>query len=157
MSGRAWRLAIAAAVFLGWLGWLGYAALSKSRAPVVSRAQASATTHPVVAEVQYGGEGKPGTRVKVVQSLTEKGPAADTELFVPNLTGAAGYVGPGQDLLLLMPDPQIVKFAVEGRELPAYAVVGQQRSPGFDLAGVGPPLIYRWSPDVEAQALALFR
>jgi hypothetical protein len=36
--------------------------------------------------------------------------------------------------------------------MPACAVVGQQRSPGNDLAGVGKPLIYPWNDDVRKQA-----
>ena len=64
---------------------------------------------------------------------------------------AAGYTGPGEYLLLLEPEPGA---RLDGH--PAFAVVGQQRSPGADLEGVGPPAIYKWGPDVRAQAKRLF-
>ena len=37
-----------------------------------------------------------------------------------------------------------------------YVLVGQQSSPGYEVANAGPPLIYRWSRDVEAQAARMF-
>lgn len=139
------RLIIAGTLFLGWMGWLSYAALSKSRAPVVSRAQAAATTHAVVAIVDAGPEGKPLDRVKVEQVLLGTEPAIGAEIDVNDLHEATGFAGPGTYLLPLQ------------RVGPTrYALVGQQTSPGFELAGVGSPIIYRWSPDVEAQARKLF-
>jgi hypothetical protein len=38
----------------------------------------------------------------------------------------------------------------------AYSLVGQQDSPGARLEGAGPSMIYRWGPDVQAQAARLF-
>lgn len=151
MSPRA-RLAVAAALFVGWLGWLSYAALSKSRGPVVSRAQAAALAGDakgvaVVAEVSAGDEGKPAAKAKVVKSLTAGGPAAGTEIDVLTLPEAAGYDVPGQYLLLLTPE--------RGGDL--YSVARLPASPGYEsLSGAGKPTIYRWSPEVEAQAAKLF-
>ena len=144
MSGRVIRLIVAAALFLGWMSWLGYAALSKSRGPVVSRAQAAVATHPVVAEVA-GAETPAGTAT-VIEPLGPDGPLAGTDLKVANLPEAAGWGAPGRYLLLLAKDP------VSG----TFYLVGQQRSPGFDLAGVGAPTIYPWSDDVRAQAKRLW-
>ena len=45
-------LAVAAALFIGWLGWLAVTALTKSREPVVSRAQAAAAGVPVRAKLE---------------------------------------------------------------------------------------------------------
>lgn len=146
MSGRVVRLIVVAALFLGWLGWLGYAALHKNTGPVVSRAQAAAASFAVVADLDAGADGKPAAKAKAGKSLLPGGPAEGTDFPVVNLPDAAGFDGPGQYLLLLVKDP-----ASE-----AYYVVGQKRSPGFDLENVGHPLIYRWSPDVEAQARRLF-
>lgn len=132
-------LALAAAAFLGWMAYLGAAALTKSRAPVISRAQAAAYRHAVVAAVEADGD-HPRKNVVVRESLTPGGPAAGTEIEVENLAAATargGYAGPGEYLLLLSEAP--------------FVVVGQQRSPGNDLAGVGPPLVYRWSDDVRKQ------
>jgi hypothetical protein len=146
MTGPRVRLIVAAVLLAGWLGWLGYAALSKNRGPVVSRAQAAAATNPVVAEVAAGPDGKPATTATVVEPLTGRGPVAGAEVEVANLPDAAGYDGPGAYLLLLVPR----------RGAESFAVAGQQRSPGYDLAGVGPPKVYRWTDEVRAQARRVF-
>src|SRR5438067_2338177 len=101
-SGRV-RLVVAFALFAGWMGWLTYTALEKSRAPVVSRAQAAVASHPVWAEVAAGPDGKPAARAKVDAPLTDRGPAAGTEIDVANLPDVQGFVGPGKYLLLLTP------------------------------------------------------
>ena len=145
MSGAKVRLALAAAVFLGWMGWLGYTALVKWRGPVVSRALAAASTHPVRAEVQAGPDGKLLARVKVVEPLRGAEPPAGEEVEVVNLSGADGFTGPGEYLLLLAKDPRTG----------AYGVVGPPASPGYDP--VGKPVVYRWAREVEAQARPLFR
>ena len=140
MSGR-WRLVLAAAAFIAWLSYLGYAALTKSRGPVVSHAQMAATAHAIVAEVKATSDGKPDRQVKVEEDLSSKGPSPGTTIEVENLSRVSGFTGPGQYLLLLSDSP--------------YTVVGQQRSPGNDLSGVGPPLIYPWSEDVKRQYQSL--
>lgn len=176
-AGARLRLAVAAALFVGWLGWLGYTALTKSQAPVVSRAQAAAATVAVVAELTTGEDGRgvmllrrgpggpevvelkekadrPAVTAKVVEPLTG-GPEAGSRIGVSNLPSCAGYSGPGTYLLLLNADPGAI---VEN--VPAYAVVGQQRSPGADLADVGPPRIYPWTAatadDLRKQVQKLF-
>lgn len=139
MTGRKLRLAVAAALFGGWLGWLGYTALSKNRGPVVSRSQAAAATLAVVAVVP-AGDG-PHT-VEVKQVLT--GAKPDGPLVVTNLGDAAGFDGPGEYLLLLG----------KGRG-DSFAVVGPLRTPGYDAAGA--PTVYPWTPAVRAQAEARFK
>lgn len=131
------RLIVAAILFIAWLSYLGYAALTKDRGAVISRAQAAAARYYVVAEVIGGPDGKPEKQVKVLESLSNDGPAKESKIEVENLPRASGFTGTGQYLLLLTEAP--------------FNVVGQQRSPGNDLSGVGPPLIYRWSDDVRKQ------
>jgi hypothetical protein len=143
LSSRRVRLFIASVLFVGWLSYLGFAALTKSREPVISRAQAAAAKHALVATIQEEG-GKPRSTVKVLESLWGEGPAAGTETVIENLPSATtkgGYTGSG-DYLLLLTDPP-------------FRVVGQQRSPGNDLAHVGPPLIYRWSEGLRREFQAL--
>jgi hypothetical protein len=174
-SARKLFLIVSGALLLGWFAWLGYTALTKSREPIVSHAQATAATAPVVAALTAGEEGKesqlvrpggieghstavlraqadkPAFLVTVKESLTNNGPAAGTVIGVSNITGCSGYGGPGDYLLLLAPVP--------GGNLdnhPAYVVVGPQRSPGADLEGAGTPTIYKWGPGVQAQARRLF-
>ena len=72
--------------------------------------------------------------------MSANGPAVGTEIEVENLPAAtdkSGFTGPGDYLLLMTDRP--------------YYVVGQQRSPGNDLSGVGPPLVYRFSDSVRKQ------
>ena len=139
MTGRRLRLAAAAALLVGWLGWLGYTALNKHRGPVVSKAQAAATTLAVVAVVP-GGDGAQTVEVKEVLSGTRP----EGQLTVTNLADSVGYEGAGEYLLLLS----------KGRG-DTFAVVGPLRTPGYDAAGV--PTVYKWTPAVRAQAEARFR
>ena len=145
MTGAKLRLAIAVALFLGWVGWLGYAAVYKSRAPVISRAQAAAASTRVVAEIS-DEDGAPGSLVTVTDPLlAPDGPGVGTKLRILNLPDTTGFIGQGAYLLLL----------TKVRDSDGYIVVGQQRSPGFDLGG-GKPTIYPWSADVRVQAKMLF-
>jgi len=79
----------------------------------------------------------PEKQVTVIETFSKDGPAKGPKIDVENLPRASGFTGPGQYLLLLTDPP--------------FTIVGQQRSPGNDLSGVGPPLIYRWSDDVRKQ------
>lgn len=130
--GPRWRLVAAAVAFLAWVGFLGYATLSKSRDPIVSHAQAAAATAAVVADLQETGE------AEVVETLW--GDQVPRQLLVPNCLAARGYKGAGRYLLFLSQS--------QGK----WVIVGQQRSPGSDLAGVGSPLVYLWTTDVRKQA-----
>jgi hypothetical protein len=115
-------------LLLGWFAWLGSTALTKSREPVVSRAQAAAAPVAVVK-----------------QSFTPASPEPGTVIVVKNLPACTGFHGPGEYLLLLQP-----------LGLEDFVVVGQQNSPGARLEGVGAPKIYAWGPAVHAQELRLF-
>jgi type II secretory pathway pseudopilin PulG len=169
---------VTGALLVGWLGWLGDTALTKSRAPVVSRAQAAASVVPVVARLTDGNkelralhargagvarattalrgdDGKPAFAATVVEQLTPTGPATGSQIAVGNLPAAGGYVGPGDYLLLLVKDDDATID-----DHPAYYLVGQQRSPGAELADIGPPMIYAWTDetraDLERQVRRLF-
>jgi hypothetical protein len=149
------RLIVALVLFVGWMAYLGYAALTKSRGPFVSHIQAAAASYAIVAEVDADKDGKPTTRVKVVEVLPSAvsagGPAAGTECEVLNLQEVRGFEGRGQYLLLLVPDTFAIRNPADPHDIPRYYVVGQQRSPGNDLTGVGKPAIYRWNDDVRKQ------
>ncbi len=148
MTGAKVRLALAAALFFGWMALLGYTAFNKSRAPIVSRAQAAGTLVAVRAKLTDGGDGRPAPQADALANVTGEGPKPGP-ILVPNLPNAIGFAGTGEYLLLLVPE-----VSLDGTD--TYRVTGQQRSPGADLDGVGPPKIYAWSADVEAQARRLF-
>lgn len=144
------RLIIAAALFVGWLSWLGFTALTKSRAPVVSRAQAAGASVAVVAELEPGEGDAPSAVAKVDESFTPDAPTGS--IVVVDLPKSRGFVGKGKYLLLLNKD------APDGP--PMFKLAGQQRSPGADMADVGPPRIYPWTEDtaddMRKQARKLF-
>jgi hypothetical protein len=168
-------LGVATALFVGWMSWLSYTALTKSQAPTVSHAQAAAASIPVKAELfagvaekesfhrrlsPLGGEittvlkaqaDKPAFVVTVKEQLTPNGPTKGSQIAVSNLPACSGYTGEGEYLLLLNRDDEAT---IDGK--PSYTIVGQQRSPGADLEGVGPPRIYRWSDDVGKQVQRLY-
>lgn len=169
-------LLVAAALFVGWMSWLGYTALTKSQAPVVSRAQAADATAPVVAELAAGEDGRslmmlrrergmdvvelkekaerPAIMVKVVESF-KGGPEKGASIGVFNLPDCTGYTGPGTYLLLLKEDKNAL---IENA--PAYRLVGAQRSPGSDPGDTGSLRVYPWndktSKDLRKQVEKLF-
>lgn len=138
------RLAGSIVLLLGWFTWLGSTALTKSREPVVSRAQAAAAPVAVVAELSGSGE-VANAQVVVKESLTAASPPVGAVIVVKNLPVCTGFHGPGEYLLLLQP------LGAED-----FVVVGQQNSPGARLEGVGAPKIYAWGPAVRAQVLRFF-
>jgi hypothetical protein len=151
INNKALRLFVAVVLFTGWIAYLGYAALTKSHSPIVSHAQEAAAPIAVVAELETNQDGKPSSRAKVVESLTPNGPAKDSELLVLNLSEVRGFEGNGPYLLLLVPDMFLLKNSDNPQDAMSYSVVGQQRSPGSDLTGVGKPAVYRWNDDVRKQ------
>lgn len=142
------RLIAAAVLFAGWLGWLGAAVYQARYAPkppvVVSRAQLTAATHLVVADVAAGEEGLPGAGVKVVQVLRGDGLQAGSAVEVMNLPtakppGPAPFPGPGTYLLPLVGDGK------------TFRVAGLPRSPGYEATTEERPPIYPWDDDTRAQ------
>lgn len=148
MTGAKVRLALAAALFFGWMALLGYTAFNKSRAPIVSRAQAAGSLVALRAKLTDGGDGRPAPQAEALDKITADGPKPGP-IVVLNLPNASGFAGDGEYLLLLVP-----AVSLDGKD--TYRVTGQQRSPGSELDGVGPPKIYAWSADVEAQTRRLF-
>jgi hypothetical protein len=155
LNGKKLRLAVAAALFVGWLSWLGYTALAKNRGPVVSHVQVEAAAHAVVAEVKAGEDGGPAPLVKVIESLKPNSPAAGSELYLSNITDAKGFDGPGEYFLLLRENTNPRPMPLQGREVPMREIVGMQRSPGYEPSGA--PTIYRMSDSIRAQFQKLSR
>jgi hypothetical protein len=152
------RLFLSLALFLGWMSYLGYAALTKSRSPIVSHIQVAAAPLAIVAELQSDKDGKPLPKCKVAESLEPGSPAAGREVTVTDLPAANGFEGPGQYLLLLQRTNPFQPDVHAGTtpEQSAYALVGPQRSPG-DVNPTGKPLIYPWNEDVRSQFQVLHR
>jgi hypothetical protein len=100
------RLAVAAALFLGWLGWLGYL-VSQTREPIVlSRPQFLVSNLHVIATLT--GSDTPDTEV-TIKEVAWAGSAADIKagdrINIPNLKGVGpdqGWRGPGDYILPLM-------------------------------------------------------
>jgi hypothetical protein len=154
-SGRL-RLLLASLAFAGWLSWLGVTALTKSRAPIISRAQASVATVPVRARVTTAlNDTRPAPLVSVVEQLTPAGPPAGASIHIRNLPLCTGYTGDGEYLLLLIRDAD-----APSDKHPEYFLEGYPRSPGSrESAGSIAP-IYPWTektdPELRAQLRRLF-
>lgn len=148
MRGVRLRFAAAMVLFLGWLGWLGVAVLEKGKHPVVSRAQLTAATHVVVAELTVGPDGLPATTARVVETLSGPAIPADTMVEVMNLPSALPP-GAGQ-----FPGPGLYLVPVVG-EGSTYRVAGLPSSPGYDAATPARPAVYVWDDATRAQLAGL--
>jgi hypothetical protein len=145
---------VALAAFLGWLGWLGYAVYAARYAPekpvVLSRAQLTAATHLLVADVTVAEDGLPAPVAKVVEVVKGNGVAPGADVEVLNLPaakppGPGGFPGPGRYLLP----------AVRTEQTGPFRVAGLPRSPGFEPTPVERPPIYPWTDDTRAQLRGL--
>ena len=148
MSRARLRLVIAGTLFVSWLAWLGYAVSQRNNAPVVSRAQLTAATHLLVAEVSVGPDGLPTSTVKVIEVLRGENVDLTQPVEVLNLPsamppGANGFPGAGTYLLPVISD---------GR---TFRVAGLPRSPGYEAVTPARPTIYLWNDDIRAQLKGL--
>ncbi len=149
MSGARLRLILAALAFAGWLGWLGYAVLQRNNAPVLSRAQLTAATHLLVAEITVGEDGRPEPRVKVVEVLRGDNVDKANPLEVSHLESARP---PGSDGL---PSAGTYLLPVV-RTGTGYRIAGLPRSPGYEAVDKPVlPAIYPWNDATRAQLKAL--
>ena len=158
------RLILAALLFFGWLSWLGYAVSKNGKVPVVSRAQLTAATHLVVAEVKAGGDGLPEPSARVVEVIRIPTPigtvptttpvAVDSKIYITNLQeaqtpDATGFPGPGLYFMALTKDDH-----------DTFRIAGMPRSPGYEAQeptrknGPG-PIVYPWSDAFKAQLRGL--
>lgn len=143
-------LAATGLAVVAWLAWLSVTALNKSRDPVVSRAQAAIAPIAVVAKVKSGKDGKPDPTVNLVKSLSSKfEKSLEGPLLVTNLPTASGFDGDGEYLLLLSPEANAF--------LPDDSPVFQLAHVRTTATDTDPPVIYKWSADVEKQAERLYR
>ena len=143
---------LALVAFLGWLGWLGYAVYAARYAPdkpvVLSRAQLTAATHLIVADVTVAGDGLPAPIARVVEVVKGDGVAAGTEVEVLNLPsakppGTGGFPGAGRYLLPVVGDGK------------TFRVAGLPRSPGYEPTPIERPPVYLWNDDTQAQLRGL--
>lgn len=145
------RLAAAALLFVGWLAWMATAVWRKDTPDKVSRAQLTAADALVVADLTAGEDGLPRPTAKVVHRLSAAGPTAGTEIRVQNLPSAVvpgkGFPGAGQYLLAL--------GGGDLGDLGVYRVAGLPRSPGYEEVSPKLPVVYPWTPDVQAQLRSL--
>lgn len=158
MRPAAWRLALAALVFAGWIAYLAYLAWTLPRAAgdlplVLSRPQILVSDFDVVATVSSkepgkvtikqvlypkSEEGKVGQEITVVNIAQCQAPKRNVEAEQPP---GPDWTGPGDYLLPL-------REAEDGK---SYEVVPIPTSPGYQTPG--PPRIYPATP----QALAQYR
>ena len=142
------RLAVTAALFVGWLAWLGYLAATKTNPVVVSRSQMMAATRFVVAEVTIGPQGFPNKTVEVKEDLRPtNGPLAggiQVENIGKGRVAGAKEFRPGTRYLL--------PLSVSGGG--GFMLTVQPKSPGQEVVDADklPPWAYVWDdPEVQRQ------
>jgi hypothetical protein len=142
------RLAVAAALFVGWLSWLVYLAATGTDDVVLSRSQFLVANVHVVAELS--GDKAPDAEavVKKVYKWAAGGtaPAPGESITVANLPECKdhGWAGPGDYILALLTSTSGTKVT--------YVVAPTPRTPGYPFGKSlpanrpGPPRIYPATP-----------
>ena len=171
MTGARIRLAVTAALFVGWLGYLGFLAARHARPVVLSKAQLAEATCAVRAEVRAGEGGRPDPQVVIkevfgntpdAQLLRERqkfvAPPAAELVVGPFLGGLrTELVGNLEDARLLngRDFPGTGEYLLPlTRRAGGYWLAPMPRSPGYEVPPR--PLIYPWTPDIEHQLHALW-
>jgi hypothetical protein len=163
MTAARLRLVAALVLFLGWMSWLGITVFAHRNQPpeIVSRSQLLNATTTVVAEVTIGEDGLPGESVSVVNRLGNSSAPMNSAIKVRNMksaqTSLAEPLKAGKHLLLLT-----------GGENDSYDIAGWPRSAGVEARTPGEevridektkyirrPVVYPWTPAVEAQLKSL--
>lgn len=129
------RLGLAVVLFVSWIGWLAWQT-REVRSVVVSRSQLAVADCLVVAEV--GPDRKTATVSEIIATLSEAGaPAKDSELVLPALEEARGFVGEGTYLLVL------------SQGTAGYRLTPIPSSSGFEAERR--PWVYPWTETVRRQ------
>ena len=143
MTGQRIRLILALAAFFAWISWLAFTVYKNGNVPVISRAQLTASTCLIVADLDDSILQK--NQVTVLAIISGTGPAMGESIPVVNLQKviAAGlYATPtaGPHLIPLAKTPDGV-----------YKIAGLPSSPGYNLTDPERPLVYPWNDDVKKQ------
>jgi hypothetical protein len=135
------RLAVAVALFAGWLGWLGYlAATTANDSVVLSRPQLLVSNLRIIADVD--GNADAPDDVVIVREANKKNVTPGDKLTIANLhqvTRAQGWNGPGRYILPLLRDRN-------GK----CTVTPIPPSPGYPLESGEPARLLRIYPATEA-------
>jgi hypothetical protein len=145
MTGKRIRLVLAATAFFGWILWLAIAVRGNGKVPVVSRAQLTAASCLVVADVTITDQNLVAPRVTVSSVVSGPGVNAGDVVTVVNLPkaiAAGTYAVP-------VAGPHLIPLAKTPDGF--WKVAGLPPSPGYNLADPDRPLIYPWNDDVKRQ------
>ena len=149
MSGPRLRLALAVLAFFGWIAWLAVTVWGNGKVPVVSRAQLTAATCLVVADLVIDDQNLPAEKVTVVSVVSGTGPAVGETIAVVNLSksiAAGRYATPQLG-------PHLIPLAKSADG--SFKVAGLPPSPGYNLQDPDRPLVYPWNDDVKKQLRGL--
>ena len=151
MSRRWIPLVVTGLLFFGWLAFLAYLAATKTNPVVVSRSQAMASTHFVLAEVKVDpATGEPERLVTVVEDLRPHGDPLDPVIPVANIKAARIAGGDGR---FQAKTPYLLMLT---RTEEAFVLTPPPRAPGHAAAGLLRPWAYVWdAPGVREQFEAL--
>ena len=149
MRGARLRLALAALCFFGWITWLAVAVWGNGKVPVVSRAQLTAATCLIVAELVIDDQNLPAEKVTVSSVVSGTGPTVGETIAVVNLPkaiAAGRYATPTAG-------PHLIPLAKSADG--SYKVAGLPPSPNYNLIDPDRPLVYPWNEDVKKQLRSL--
>jgi hypothetical protein len=143
------RLAVAVALFVGWLGWLVYLAATGTDDVVLSRPQFLVADVHLVADVKGGKTPDAEVTVETVYwaAPDKETPAKGKKITLENLPECGadqGWAGPGRYILALAASRAGTKTV--------YRVAAIPRSPGYPYGRSmpanrpGPPRIYLSTP-----------
>ncbi len=149
MTGARIRLVLAALAFFGWLAWLATAVWKNGNVPVVSRAQLTAATCLVLADLTLDDQNLPVSKIAVTSVISGTGPAVGETVDVINLPKA---IAAGK---YATPVPGVHAIPLSKTPDGAYRIAGLPPSPGYNVTEPDRPLIYPWNEDVKKQLRSL--
>lgn len=143
------RLAIAVTAFVAWIVWLALAVFSNGKVPVVSRAQLTAATCLVVADIALDDQALPKDSISVSAVISGEGLKIGQQFTVENLPkaiAAGRYATP-------LPGPHLIPLTKSANG--NWKVAGLPPSPGYQIVDPDRPLIYPWNDEVKKQMKGL--
>ena len=149
MTGARLRLLIAFIAFFGWISWLTVAVWNNGKVPVISRAQLTAASNLVVADVALDSQNLPTESVTITHVISGTDVKVGEKVTLNNLSksiSAGNYVTPIAGTYLI----PIAKTSDR-----SWKVAGLPPSPGFNMTDPDRPVIYPWNDDVRKQLTVL--
>jgi hypothetical protein len=125
MKPAAWRLLVAAAIFLVWVGWLIYEVVTTADPIVISRPQILIA--PIIVEAEAKGDDKIAI-TRIYRGAKAPGIAVGQEVVVKKLDQARNWEGTGRSYVLALQSAEPGQFQL----VPVPVSSGFQPPPGSE-------------------------